>query len=956
MARRRRSSKRTTRTLQILFTVGWLIFFVYIISGFWGSSKPEQNAENSTGETAAPGLSVPGATVVTTPGAPGLTAPSAPGITTPAVANSEITPPAKTTFATTAGKSTTHILPISTSTTLIRSGDPPAASGNPPATTGSSSALTAPAAARSSAAPATPGLTPAQVIDRMRQAYRNANSYSDQANLTLSYSLQGKPFAERYNWKTAVGKQAGRGAMFAGDIFDVKLRSDSKLLSCYVFEIDSQNLGEQQLFLNASDSLPLNQVFADPIANYYLNGGERIPVNEATVPTRSLLLPPAASLLTHQIALPWFGNANRLKGLESQKIEGQNCHVIQSTSTHGTTILWIDQANFLLRQMRLPNQLLAPELISNEAIRDVQLVAHFDKAAFAASRDRFQAVEPRDKAWPVKKFVQIPDELPTNSLGATVNRFQLSDEKQKPVAAQSFAGRQVAWLWLDGNSNNGDLIQRFQSIKTQLARSTAAKDLPEFVVVVGPGGIQAAGGGRFHLADTLRGPINRIRSSMTHLFDADGSAATKSFELQSTPAVLITDADMKIQFAKELSESKGYNGKISIGQNWSEQFVMASQAVAEDKNVANSMLSEYGSLLNQYYGDLERASVASWFPSFVPNRRKTLASTAPDTESRATGIRPVKSSKIRLRPSLRWETNKIRRAGNIYPILDANDSFRSLLVFDGWQTVRQYDLSGQLVGTKELKLPEKEAVTAFRAVHSRQGKALNAFFSVNGPRVWFYDEQMEFKFAIPARDTDPARVLDAQVISTNGSDDQLLICFKDSGQVVVDPWTGKSKVLDRSSVRSTAVKGQKLAQVDADGSLVGRRQKDKSIIEYLHLVAAGGRGSSLFAAAGIDDRGNWLISGFDQDLRKQWDYPIGAVRFENGTEPVTSAATKSGQTVWAVADQKNRIYCLDADGGWLGDFDAGDEVRGLRLVSNRGKLLLLVTMASKIECWDLDLN
>ena len=80
------------------------------------------------------------------------------------------------------------------------------------------------------------------------------------------------------------------------------------------------------------------------------------------------------------------------------------------------------------------------------------------------------------------------------------------------------------------------------------------------------------------------------------------------------------------------------------------------------------------------------------------------------------------------------------------------------------------------------------------------------------------------------------------------------------------------------------------------------------------------------------------------------------MRFENGTQPVTSAAAPSGDTIWAVADENNRIYCLDAEGNWLGDFDAGAEVRGLRLASHRGKLLLVVAMARKIECWDLQLR
>jgi len=545
------------------------------------------------------------------------------------------------------------------------------------------------------------------------------------------------------------------------------------------------------------------------------------------------------------------------------------------------------------------------------------------------------------------------DELPTNLLGQTAPRFSLSDERQQPIQPASFARQQTVWLWLDGHSESPKLIEQFQKIQREVSASAAGRNT-EFVIVIGRGGIESNAGGRFHVTRTLRPAINLLQGSLKTLYDGDRSAE-KALEIHSTPAVLITDPNLTIQYASELSESKGYNGIPEIDNAWPEQLAAASQAVANGKDVASSMLDNYRTLLNRYFGDMDSVSVASWFPGFTPAGRKSIAAIPAKTDI-ASGIPgSAKASGIKLRPTLLWESNQIRRAGNVFPLMDSR-GLNSLMVFDGWQTIRQFSPDGKFIGEKALDIPANQAVTSWRNARSKTGETLNVFYSIGGPRVWVFNQQMQSKFTLPATDEKPAKVLDIQVIQNSGQDDQLLVSFRDIGQVLINPFSGKSKSLDRNPVRSSAISGQDVAQIGIDGTLVGRKEQDPSTIEYMHLVPALGRGNSKFAAAGISQQGQWLIAGFDRDFKKRWEYSIGAVRFENGTQPVTSAAAPSGDTIWSVADENNRIYCLDADGNWLGDFDAGAEVRGLRLVSHREKLLLVVAMASKIECWDLQLQ
>ena len=189
------------------------------------------------------------------------------------------------------------------------------------------------------------------------------------------------------------------------------------------------------------------------------------------------------------------------------------------------------------------------------------------------------------------------------------------------------------------------------------------------------------------------------------------------------------------------------------------------------------MLGDYRTLLTRYFGDLEKASVASWFPGFTPSGHSNIAALPAKTDLANVPPGSGRPSRIKLRPQLLWKNEQIRLAGNVFAIPDSRGDVSSLMVFDGWQTVRQFSPEGKLIGEKALGIPENEALTSWRSVQSADGKTLNAFYSIDGPRVWFFDESMQPKFTLPARDEKPARVMDIQVITKARQDDQLLICL-----------------------------------------------------------------------------------------------------------------------------------------------------------------------------------
>jgi len=336
MPRRRSSSSNATRIVQVIFAIAWLIFLFYIVSGYFKKSDPNGVADNGDTPPLTPGSELPGGDF----------------------------PP-----------STAKPLPSTTTPLQPKTGTP--------------NNLTSPTL------PAQ-GPTANEIIQRMKQTYRSASAYSDDAELTLFFSLNGGIIDEKYNWSTAWQKSTtGRGDLFSSSIFDVRLRSDGDLLSCYVFDVSSQNLDEQQLFLKTNGSLPLPRVWSDPIANYYLNGGEKIPINESAIPNRNLLLPPAITLVSAQSPLPWFANGNQYKLNGSEIVDEAPCHVLQGTTSAGNVALWVDKSNFMLRKMRFPNRILASELAANPAVENLELSAKFKNPSFPhRARDRSRNSSP----------------------------------------------------------------------------------------------------------------------------------------------------------------------------------------------------------------------------------------------------------------------------------------------------------------------------------------------------------------------------------------------------------------------------------------------------------------------------------------------------------------------------------------------------------------------------------
>ena len=877
---RRRSASSTTRIVQGLLALVWIGFMVYMISNYLKGQKGDEVAGGEEGQPTE--LVQAGADSVASTGL-GLTPPGGTGTPTGQL----------------------------TQTTPLQ-----------------------PAANRTS------GPTARNILDNVIAAYQNAPAYSDRAILKQEFILQGRAIKEEYPWST----QWSNDGRLQTNIFDVQVRSNGSMLSCFVSEIRKENLQNQQLFLKGSQLI--QQLYRDKIASYYLNGGERIPVNASVVPNGTLLTPPPITLLTGEVSSPWIGRNVQPQKLPDETVEGNECFVIQCPGGEkGDLIAWVDKRNYLVRKVKLPNILLPQSLVKDPEVRDLNFFAEFTGASFTAGNVAFDRVAPRKDSWPVGEFVAPADPLPTNLLGELAPEFTLNS-KRETVTDRQIAGKPMVILFLDGSESDTELIQRLETIRKSSSNSGFG-----FTVVAGPGSIETSDIGSWRLASAIQPAANR--SKLPFLADLRGETA-RAMEFASLPAVAVMDSKLNIQYADLLVKPAGYNGKLAVSDKWDSRLVSAISATAKGINVADDMRSKYRSYLDKYFNDRDARLVANYFPGYsVPGKQKIAAVPANVRREQS-----AQRSDLKLNPRLVWESRQLKKPGNVAILPDSNRRPKGLLILDGWQTVSMFSIDGKPVSRKRLELPERVAVTTIRPVVSASGEQRFAMFSVGGQQLHIFDGSMEMVESFPKSGAFRSEILACEVLPGSATkNDQLLVCFGGSnGAMMFDTFTGQSKSIGETAVRALALSGRSvIAADDRTGALLsmdnGRTIDDQR--EYSH-IKSGAAGGSVFAATSMNASGEWSLVLIDRGLKIKHTFAISSAIFQNGLEPVSGVATADGKGTWAVADSGNRIYLLSDEGVWLGDMATDGNVSGMQLMTTDGRIRLIVSTDKKIECWELN--
>ncbi|MDB4460273.1 hypothetical protein N9048_00940 [bacterium] len=426
-------------------------------------------------------------------------------------------------------------------------------------------------------------LSSAEILASVVQRYAQAESYQDNAVLYLSYQLEGRQTQEPQRWSTVWQ----RGGKYAGSLFNGKVAANGGIISCYIFDIESENLDNQHLLRSYQNNVPFTELFSDSIAKYFLGGYSELPLDESTIDTLPSLIPPPISLLTGQLSNPWIQGSEQSIRLADEAVDGRSCYVVRSLSLDMTADIWIDRETFVIHQISLPLKLLVGEVVTSPEIKDVELLAKFHDAVFDESIPAVKfAIEDRGDATPLEKFVALPEAIPSRLIGEIVPNFQLVGDRKIPVSSEQFRGDVTAVLWLAGLSSYPS-IRDFDS----LARELSDKRF-QFGVVYSDADVQASDSLR--VVDELAAYANV--ENVDFYFDS-ATQANRLLQMNVVPSVVVIDENMRLQFAAAIGDA-----------NWKRDLKAAMVRVADGENVAEEMRLSYGRFIESYQQQLQSVS------------------------------------------------------------------------------------------------------------------------------------------------------------------------------------------------------------------------------------------------------------------------------------------------------------------------------------------------------------
>lgn len=786
------------------------------------------------------------------------------------------------------------------------------------------SAISAPNSIQSASAQPLPsdGIDGRTILSQSSARYAAADSYQDQAVLYLTYRLEGRRIQEPHPFSTSWEK----GNRLTSKIFNGQVHCDGMKLGCYIFDIGSANLDNQQLLLPVANTVPITRLYDDSIARHFLGGYSELPLDEKEKDLPPKLIPPPISLLTGQLPFGWIQGPEQVERLPDETLDKVPCYVLRTLYAGSTADIWINQKTGLLVQMSLPLRLMIREVLTTGEIEDVKMLVKFHDARFDENiDDNSFRIPVRPDATVVRNFVSIPEPMPSELIGKVAPEFQLFKPNGDSVEQSFFSGRTTALLWLGGESSV-DALQKFAQI---------GQDLPISRFKYG------AVYSDFELADPKTGSVQPNKNLSTiatstelPIYYDQQLQASSRLQIKAIPTVIVMDDEAKIQFARALSD-----------EDWKDDLVAALQRVSQGEDVATEMIEEYQRYIDEYHQQLVLAS---------GKQNSSPEKSADDGTTGRLIANGYQHSK--LKTTLAWSNLDFKQAGNLLV-----DDVGNVFVFDGYRTVVELNAVGQAIARHELEMPEQEAVSCLR-VAEQDSNSSWATYSVQGQRIYLFDSDWELTAVLPDPEFKHDGIRDAQFTDVDGDgSDELVVAFAGTrGIYQFDLQERTTKQISKSATVSLAKLENGLAFCNPDelGFVASEPQLVEASggISFHKLIPVGTEVNGHPCIIGRDKNQTWFVAGLESNGKISWQQSVGPQLFESQIEPVATAATVNGMHIIAIADVENRVTIISQYGELLGQYTETEPICGIGLAVSQRGIQLFLTTANSVKSFDIESN
>lgn len=766
------------------------------------------------------------------------------------------------------------------------------------------------------------GDDPRHILDEMRNAYRSAARYSDDALVTVRQTQGGKTTEAALPFRVAFE----RPDRIRIDAYDARVAADGSSFCAAVGSVPGQVLAEP-----VRSPLTLDQIFADDAVRATLAEGE------AGCPTQ---LPLLLADDTLDLILADAAGPPRLVGIDT--VDDHPCHHVEVIKPDGALGLWIDRDSKLLRRMQVPTAGYADEL-SRQAGGPVGITVDvlFTRASFdaeipreafvfdvPATAARVRRLEPIDPPRPLHPRVGTKAGLPPLETLDGVKCASDPGTGMTLVLDLFFAGCGPAVRSLPKVATGVGLF------KAGHARDRGS-DPPSFqhlAVSLDPDDVPDA---------SIRKQLAEFGGVGTIVRDPQ-AVVPQALGIEAFPATVIIAADGRI-------------ADVLIGDHPSlaEDVVETLAALQKGDDTAQRVRDRHERRLSGYRRDIERSAGGGSRPpeQVIAPRRQ-----------------PGRFKLERL-----WRAASVALPGNVVCLDGARTAAETRIVaLDGWRTVVELDATGHEVGRHDLELPADSAIGFLRTATDGNGRRWWLAGRRGGREAYVFDAAWSLRATHRATAT-AMDVGDADLIDADGDGTpEVVLGLLGSGGIEVAALAGGSfrRLADSRSIVDVAGgacrdgdTAREILAVTVDGALLrataaGIEEISATPSEPPLVALASGPvavdASWAVAAIASAEPGTQAAVGLEpRTLRREWTLQLSGGEHRDGPiDPVAWAdLLGTPRRQWLIAAPDGSVAVAWADGRLVDRYCHGRPLVGVGGYHHEGRGHVVLATREGLEAF-----
>lgn len=754
-----------------------------------------------------------------------------------------------------------------------------------------------------------------EVLQRMIDAYHQAERYQDQGRLLVRYKHHGEIVSEAREFSLALAAP-NRIRMRA---YDALVVCDGRTVRASIDEAP-----DEVLSFAAPEELSPETIYGDPVLGNALNQ------IVGSVPLSLFLDPePLPGLLLN-------AHAPRLD--PPGKIGADECYRVRIERREGAIVLWIDTRTFVLRRVEYPPagyvRLIEPY---RGPIEDMTITAELDGARLDAP------IDDATFRFDVPRGAELVKQFEAGRPGARIPRFKLRSLDGRTITRESLADKiAVIKFW-----QKNDVFTYYHDLSSfdQVRRKYQDQDGVVFLAV-SPDLDEVSD-------DELRAALAEAELSLP-IARATRRVALRSFGLQMVPTTVILGRDGRLQ---EHVVGVYPDQTTTLSQKLDTLLAGGDLSLEAPKESPNYLLFE--ALIWQK--NREFADDATGVLLDLPR-----AAIAPESE-------PEFLRRMRL-----WECSELRQPGNILVVPgDSTDQRDRVFVIEGLPSVAEIGAAGKIVMKHRLELPDRDD-SAVKFLRSAADAAGNRYFvgSKTGvQQLHLFDAGWKRLLSYPEAGDHPG-ISDALLADLNG-DGQLEIAVGYFEAVGVHCLALDGHRLWRNRVAENVL-GLAVTEPDnrgrrqllvAQGQVLpidaaGREQPPISLPgDFLRLIFTAdldGNGEFEWCAIAMKPLKsgsagpNSAVGLSPAGALWSYDLPDGMHRYADFEMVVAGNLLGGSVGQWVIGGADGSIHILGIDGSLIDRFNLGTAPRGMAVANLDGRPALLVSTDEGLEAWHFE--